>query len=207
VLREILNTPFAMNRRDSMVATQEVAYFILKSAIDYRFYNRVGQRVIILKKGDVLTANTKGDVAYFRARGDVLIETTEDGTPLDQVGLVNGFNQKTTKSYKVYGRSAKIEQAPTPPTIPVGRQNLTQAPLPASPADVNVPAVYTPTPALPSETVPVGHTNLPSELRAPGLPTSGPRFNHARAGFESPIEEVSSDGTTVVTAPTIDPGQ
>jgi len=192
-----------------MVATQELAHFVLKSAIDYRFYNRVGQRVIILKKGEVLAANTKGDVAYFRARGDVLVETTPDGTPLDQVGLVNGFNHKNTKSYKVYGRGAEAPQIP--PTIPVGRQNLpqavTNAPLPASPAEVNVPAIHTPAPVLPSETIPVGHSKLPSEMRGPGMPTSGPKFSAARAGFESPIEEVSSDGTTVVTAPTMDPGK
>ena len=192
-----------------MVTTHEVAYFTLKSAIDYRFYNRVNQRVIILKKGDVLAADIKGDIAYFRARGDVLVETTPDGTPLDQVGLVNGFNQKNTKSYKVYGRGAKVEQ---PPAIPVSAPQpvafpVTNAPLPASPARVNIPAVHTPAPVLPSEVIRVGQTRLPSEMTAPGLPTAGPRFNHARAGFESPIEEVTPNGTTVITAPTIDPGQ
>jgi hypothetical protein len=195
-----------------MVTTHQVAYFILKSAIDYRFYNRVGQRVIILKKGEVLAADIKGDIAYFRARGDVLTETTEDGTPLDQVGLVNGFNQRNTKSYKVYGRGAKPTE--TPPTIPVGRQNLTtpmptQAQIAASPAQVNVSTVHTPAPVLPSESIPVGRTRLPSEtdFAGPSMASSGPRFNPARAGFESPIEEATPDGTTVVTAPVIDPGQ
>jgi hypothetical protein len=83
----------------------------------------------------------------------------------------------------------------------------TQAQGAANPIGVTTPAVHNPAPVLPSESIPVGHSKLPSEMVGPGLPSSGPRFNHARAGFESPIEEVTPDGSTVVVGPAIDPGQ
>jgi len=200
-----------------MVALKEAAYFKLKSALDYRFYNRVGQRIIMLKKGEVLEADLPGDVAYFRARQDVLVETTPDGTPLDQVGLVNGFNRKTTKSYKIYGRSAKLEApAEVRSSVQIGNPNAqpvalppTVEPLAAPPVQASLPAAtHTPSPAMPSESIPVGHTRLPSEMQGPGLPTNGPAFSTARAGYESPVEVLSADGTTVVDrGPRIDPGK
>ncbi|MDX1746737.1 MAG: hypothetical protein R3324_12425 [Halobacteriales archaeon] len=204
-----------------MVTTQgTTAYFKLRSALDYRFYNRVGQRIIILKKDEILPASEPADIAYFRARPDVLVEVTPEGVPLDQVGLVNGYDKRGSKSFKVYGRQGgrtdDADQAmrDMPPTIPVGRQG---APNPAQPVaqhaappqpgpEPKAVVPHVPTPALPSETIPVGHQKLPSEMMGPGLPSDGPRFDARNPGYESPIEEAHADGTTEVTGPRVDPG-
>jgi hypothetical protein len=174
-----------------MTVTQTAgpAFFKLKSAKEYGFYNRVGQRRLHVKHGEIIEAQNPADVAYFRARPDVMVECTADGTPIDELGRVGHVIPGKAKSFKVYGRRAEpapqpVAAPPAPKTMQVGKPAPTpvQAPQPVA----RPVAAPQPAPMTPGE-------------RLAGIPQE-------RNSDFTPIEEAAPDGSTRAVRPRVDPG-
>ena len=99
--------------------TVQPTFFKLKSARDYRFYNRLGQSMLVMKLGVPLTVRDPADVEYFRSRPDVVIETDEAGVPLDELAKRGYLEPQKTKSFEVYGKRLKTSPSRIPAPIPV----------------------------------------------------------------------------------------
>jgi hypothetical protein len=161
-----------------------LGYFKLKNCLDYRFYNRLGQKAVILVRGQIVPVTQQTDLEFFRARGDVMVECNQAGVPLDQVGLVNGFDPKKTKSFAVYSK------APLPQAVAPGARNV-QAPPPAPNSGAQPAAVV----QVGGRAVqPVGRSPLAGvPLVQPPVPN--PRAPRPRTGNESPVEILNRDGS------------
>lgn len=116
----------------NMTATRgpTVTFFKLKNAREYRFYNRLGHRTLNMTKDQVVRAVASSDIAYFRARPDVIVETNEQGVPLHEIDRQANPGQAGAKTFKVYSRSPKGQvsaHSQVPPTdrrsgmLPVGK--------------------------------------------------------------------------------------
>lgn len=208
-----------------------LAHFKLKEAAEYRFYNRGGQRSLVLLKGQLLEAKNETDVAYFRSRKDVLIETTSDGTPIDELGRRGHLVEGNTRSYKVYGRKSQSQPpnqalqaraAAVQPVAPAGPNRMTVG-NPAAIAAAQQAAMQQIAAQQAAQQAPVvqqAPVQAPVVQQAPvqqaasnpygmtSLPSESGTVRSPQAmGFESPLEVASVDGRTTEVAPRIDPGQ
>jgi len=167
----------------------ETTFFKLRSAREYRFYNRLGQRMLNLLHDQVLRVAAPEDIAYFRSRPDVVTECLEDGTPLNEVGRVGHYIDGKAKSYRVYGRgrnSANVPGTakavvPAPKTVAVGAPPTVRAPQPVA--------------------------SVAAASATPGEAMMGIPATKMSSGSMSPIEEASRDGSTRAVRPTQDPGK
>jgi len=159
------------------MAIVQPTFFKLRDAKEYRFYNRLGQRAVTVRYGQVIPVLTQADIDYFRSRRDVMVECVEDGTTLEDVARKGHLEPAKVKSYKVYGRAAQ----PVVPAVPVGKPPTSPKKAPSTPEPVEA---QTYAPRNPAEVVEVT-SPIPSEP-------------------VTPIEEASADGTTrVVSSPRI----
>ena len=149
------------------------AYFKLSNCRSYKFYNTGGHRALIVRSGEVIKSDNAQDIAYYRARGDVVVETNEEGTPLDEIGRTGPGYAYTAKSYKQYrGRPDMSVDSGTPPrTAVVSRGGITKQPTPPQTQRVAPRGGPIPTPAKPA---------------------------FMKVSRESPVEELQADGSTVV---------
>jgi len=115
------------------------AFFKLKDAREYKFYNRLGRRMTTIMADEVVTVTAKEDVLYFRARPDVLVECNEDGIPLIDVGRIGHYVPGKSKSFKVYGRKAARKATAPQPAPPVAARTLAVGRVPAPVAQPPAP--------------------------------------------------------------------
>jgi len=195
-----------------MTATRgpTVTFFKLKNAREYRFYNRLGHRTLNMTKDQVVRAVASSDIAYFRARPDVIVETNEQGVPLHEIDRQANPGQAGAKTFKVYSRSPKGQvsaHSQVPPTdrrsgmLPVGKHPgaETVAPAPLSAAPPTAPAavslgVYTPksTEELAARLL----SKMPDAV-APEIPTHLDEMDLSVGSDDvTPVEEVLPDGST-----------
>ena len=175
----------------TVTKTAGPVFFKLKNAKEYGFYNRVGQRRLHVKHGEIIEAINPADIAYFRARPDVMVECTADGTPIDELGRVGHVIPGKAKSFRVYGR--KAEPAPQPVAAPMPKTLQVGNPAPA-PAKVQQPAQPAAQPVIAPQPAPM----TPGE-RLSGIPQE-------RNTDITPIEEAAPDGSTRAVRPRVDPG-
>ena len=190
------------------MTTQQITgpvFFKLKDAKDYGFWNRGGQRRLKIEKGDIVTMHSKADIEYFRARPDVIIECTEDGTPINELGHVGHLIPGKSKSHRVYGRRGNAQPVapkPEPNVVQVGRviPKVTRLDRPVP----KVTRLEEPGPRV-IHVADIRGTPRPVASQTPGEALSG--IPAERPGDLSPLEMASPDGSTRVVRPQVDPGQ
>lgn len=163
-----------------------------------------------LTKGAVHAVYSPEDVAYFRARPDVVAECDVLGNILG-AAAPGAVDPKKTKSFRVYGapQNPNAAKGPPPPVpVMVGKQMVSPNGPPPPPVIPIQHAGVTPPPAAPVVTpvVAQGPAVLPSVPPPPPLDRKA-RSAKAQAALQqleveqrsqpiTPIEEVDSSGKT-----------
>lgn len=148
----------------------ETVYFTLRSAASYVFQNLPTTKKIQLHKGQVLSVQHPGDIDYFRARSDIVVECGPNGIGVHEPppGTIHTPNARTLRMWNKSpaARQARLRQMQAPPgTRPVGQPSA-YAPHPAHRQGYANPQVS----ALPAAAPPEG----PQVVRLPGAAAAAP---------------------------------
>ena len=162
----------------------EIAFFKLKNARSYRFHNLPTTRILDLKKGQIIRVVDRRDIAFFRAKNDVVVECDKHGSaPDDPIpGVISTPKAKTLRRWKGTPVPSLAQPQVThgqPAAAPGTRVIGSPLPPAQNPTGVQAASVYA--------------------QNAPGIQIS--RIAQATAPVPQPVLAPSPNAPRVITAP------